>query len=88
MGDILYVFDDDHENYSHQIAKWTLGSTTNRTVTATSGSMYLIYKSNGTGTDSGYIGTYTSVLDTVPPTYTLDFHTDSLFNSVPFYFKN
>ena len=87
-GDALYVFDDDHENYSHQIAKWTLGSTTNRTVTATSGSMYLIYKSNGTGTDSGYIGTYTSVLDTVPPTYTLDFHTDSLFNSVPFYFKN
>jgi len=87
-GDVLYVFDDDHENYSHQIAKWTLGSTANRTVTANSGSMYLIYKSNGTGADSGYIGTYTSVLDSLPPTYTLDFQTDSLFNSVPFHFKN
>ncbi len=87
-GDVLYVFDDDHENYSHQIAKWTLGSTNNRTVTATSGSMYLIYKSNGTGADSGYIGTYTSVLDTVPSNYTLDFQTDSLYKSVPFHLKD
>ncbi|MDI1234490.1 MAG: hypothetical protein PSX81_09425 [bacterium] len=87
-SDVLKVYDDILPNNANLIATWTKGQTTGRTVTAYSGSMYLSFISNGSGIDSGYFGTYTSVLDTAKANINMDFDTDSVFNNVPIRFEN
>jgi len=44
------------------LAKWSVNSKAPQTVVATSGSMYLLFESDGSGVDSGYAGSYTSEL--------------------------
>ncbi len=87
--DILYVYDDDKVNSSKLLAAWTKGNTSNTTITALSGSMYIIFKSSGSGVDSGFIGNYTSILDSSAFTPSIDFTHDSvLYNGVPTIFKS
>ena len=83
--DVLYVFDSDKEDYSKLLASWTLGNTSNRTVTALSGTMYIVFKTNSSGVDSGFYGTYRVIKDTSTYTVNADFDFDSLYyNYKPF----
>lgn len=63
-GDRLRVWDGKSPGGAGTtlLTTWTLNNTSNRTVTATSGSMYVLFESDNSGTDSGYIGTYVSEL--------------------------
>ncbi|HEY1046304.1 MAG TPA: GEVED domain-containing protein, partial [Bacteroidia bacterium] len=44
------------------LATWSVGAKAPQTVTATSGSMYILFEADAGGQDSGYIGSYTSEL--------------------------
>ena len=82
--DVLYVYDDNKVNSAKLLAAWTKGNTSNTTVTALSGSMYLVFKTNGSGVDSGFIGSYTSILDSSAFKPSIDFIHDSvIYKGVP-----
>jgi len=90
-SDILTVWDGKSPGGpgSTQIAAWTNGVTTPRSVTATSGSMYILFVSNSSGVDSGYIGTYVSELASAnPPTPTFTPSTTPSYNNTPVRFTN
>ncbi len=58
-------------------------------VTATSGSMYILFESDATGTDSGYAGSYTSELGPATvATPTFNTNTVPSYNSTPVSFTN
>ncbi|MES2617333.1 MAG: T9SS type A sorting domain-containing protein [Bacteroidota bacterium] len=87
--DVLYAYDSDHADATKLLQAWTNGNTSTKTVTAYSGTMYLLFKSNGSGIDSGFIGTYTSVLDTATSGISIGIDGDTLlYNSVPFIYKS
>ncbi len=84
-NDVLYVYDAEKEDNSKLLAAWTKNNTSGTTVTAFSGSMYIIFKSDGNGVDSGFAGTYTSELVTTSGTPVIKLIRDTvLYNSTPF----
>lgn len=88
-NDYLMAFDGDKEDPNKLLAKWTFNQTGNRNVVAYSGSMYVIFRSNSTGIDSGYFGRYEIVKDTSAYSINTDFSMDSLFyKAVPTKFIN
>jgi hypothetical protein len=71
------------------LTTWTLGQTANRTVTATSGAMYILFETDGSGVDSGFAGYYTSELG--PATVSAPTFSSSLpvgYNNAPVKFTN
>lgn len=71
------------------LASWSVGAKAPQTVTATSGSMYLLFESDAGGADSGYAGSYTSELG--PATIAIPaFSPSSIpsYNSTPVLFTN
>lgn len=86
--DVLSVYDSDHADASKLLQAWTNGNTSVKTVTAYSGSMYITFKSNASGNDSGFLGTYTTVLDTAISSASVSIGGDTLlYNSVPFMYN-
>jgi PKD repeat protein len=90
-GDVLRVWDGKTPGGAGTtlLATWSVGAKAPQTVVATSGSMYILFESDGAGVDSGYAGSYTSELGpaTLPtPSYT----TNSVpsYNATPILFKN
>ncbi len=74
---------------STKLVTWSSTNTQPRSVVATSGSMYILFESDGTGVDSGFAGTYTSILG--PATVATPAFTQSsapAYNSVPTKFTN
>lgn len=72
-----------------QLAAWTSADKGPKTVVATSGSMYLLFESDASGNDSGYLGSYTSELGPATlPTPTFTPNTVPSYNSTPVYFTN
>src|SRR5690606_15178611 len=69
-GDVLRVWDGKSPGGpgTTLLASWTAGTPAPQSVSAFSGSMYILFESDPGGADSGYIGTYTSELGpaTVP----------------------
>lgn len=63
-GDILSVWDGKSPGGpgTTLLASWSVGAKVPQTVTATSGSMYILFESDAAGFDSGYIGSFTSEL--------------------------
>ena len=85
--DILYVYDGDKADYSKLLSAWTRNNTGSRTVTAMSGSMYILFKSNGSGIDSGFFGSFTFEQDTAAFNPMPDFtYTKPVYNSRPLTF--
>ncbi len=71
------------------LATWTAGAKAPQTVTATSGSMYLLFESDGSGVDSGYAGFYTSELGPASiATPSFSPNTVPSYNSTPVLFTN
>jgi PKD repeat protein len=72
-----------------KLATWTKGAKVPASVVATSGSMYVLFESDGAGTDSGYAGSYVSELGpaTLP---TPSFVSNSIpnYNATPALFTN
>ncbi len=72
-GDILTFYDGKDESGTKIVAINGNNQNTyrNQTIKATSGSMYITFETNGSGTDSGFIATWDSDLNApVPPTAT------------------
>ena len=87
--DVLYVYDDNKVNSAKLLATWTKGNTSPTTVTALSGSMHIVFKSNGSGVDSGFVGNYTSILDSSAFRPSIDFIHDSvIYKGVPAVIKS
>ncbi len=91
VGDRLKVWDGKSSSDPNAVllADWTQGMTTPRKVVATSGSMYILFVSDGSGVDSGYAGFYTAELGPstlTPPSFTSNVLTG--FNSAPTTFTN
>ncbi len=87
-GDILKVYDGKNAAGT-LLASWTAGDKAVQKVSATSGSMYILFTSDASGVDSGFAGFYTSELGpaTLPtPSYTTS--TSPGYNSTPLYFTN
>lgn len=83
-SDILSVFDGENANPSNLLARYSKNSTTNIPITALSGSMHILFESNGNGVDSGFAGEFTSTKDTSLKTVA-NFYADSVYyKSVPF----
>ncbi|HEY1047746.1 MAG TPA: immunoglobulin-like domain-containing protein, partial [Bacteroidia bacterium] len=71
------------------LASWGQTSKAPQTVTAYSGSMYILFEADGTGVDSGYIGSYTSELGPATlPTPTFVPSSIPSYNSTPVKFTN
>jgi len=90
-GDVLSVWDGKTPGGAGTtlLAKWSVNSKAPQTVVATSGSMYLLFESDGAGVDSGYAGSYTSELGpaTIPtPAFTPN--TTPSYNATPILFTN
>lgn len=87
--DVLEVYDGEVPDPNNLLRSWTNSNTSNPSVTATSGSMYILFTSNSTGSDSGFYGTFTSVLDTLSVANVPFMNTDTIYyNSVPAEFEN
>lgn len=71
------------------LASWGQTSKAPQSVTALSGSMYILFEADGTGVDSGYIGSYTSELGpaTLPTPMFVPSSVPS-YNSTPVKFTN
>jgi hypothetical protein len=63
-GDVLSVWDGKSPGGPNTtlLAKWNNTSRAPKSVAATSGSMYILFESDGGGVDSGYVGYYSSEL--------------------------
>lgn len=90
-GDKLSVWDGRSPGGPNTtlLASWTTGSKPPQTVTATSGSMYILFESDGAGVDSGFAGYYTSELG--PAVVAIpSFSPNSVpsYNSTPVLFTN
>lgn len=90
-GDKLRVWDGKAPGGPNTtlLASWTSNNTTPRSVTATSGSMYILFESDATGQDSGYAGFYTSELGpatVTPPSFSPS--TPIGYNNTPVKFTN
>lgn len=87
-GDILRVWDGPNANGT-LLATWTSTNRTPNKVSATSGSMYILFTSDATGVDSGFAGTYTSLLGpAVAPTPSFSPSSNPGYNSTPIKFTN
>ncbi|MES2617485.1 MAG: immunoglobulin-like domain-containing protein [Bacteroidota bacterium] len=87
-GDVFSVFDGKNDKGT-LLGAWSSGDKAEKKVTATSGSMFILFKSDGGGTDSGYIGTYVSELGpAVAPVPSFDLSTDPGYNGTPLKFIN
>ncbi|MDI1234432.1 MAG: DUF5011 domain-containing protein [bacterium] len=87
-GDKLSIYDGRNAS-SKLIVTWTVGSKCPQTVTALSGSMFILFESDGAGVDSGFTGFYKSELG--PATLgNPDFvaSTTPAYNSAPTKFAN
>ncbi len=83
-NDILYVYDAETADNSKLLAAWTKNNTSGKTVTALSGSMYILFKSDGSGVDSGFAGTYVTELDTSTVSASLSLIKEpAVYNSTP-----
>ncbi len=86
-GDKLSVYDGTSAN-GKLLASWNNASTAPAVVNAKSGSMYIIFESNSSGTEKGFAGTYKSTLGPAsPPTPTFDLPA-FFYNSTPGTFTN
>jgi len=71
------------------LAKWGMNSKAPQTVTAKSGSMYLLFESDNAGSDSGYAGSYTSELGPATlPVPQFSTNTVPSYNATPILFTN
>ena len=71
------------------LATWSVGAKAPQKVTATSGSMYILFESDASGTDSGYAGSYTSELGPATlPTPAFSPSSVPSYNSTPVKFTN
>jgi PKD repeat protein len=90
-GDRLRVWDGKAPGGANTtlLANWTAGQTTPRNVSATSGSMYILFESDASGVDSGFAGFYNSELG--PATVSSPSFSPSIpvgFNNTPIKFSN
>jgi uncharacterized repeat protein (TIGR01451 family) len=87
--DVLEIYDAEFPDPNKLLRAWNNSNTSNPTVIANSGSMYIQFNSNSSGTDSGFYGSFTTVLDTVAVANLPYMNTDTTFyNSVPAEFEN
>lgn len=88
-GDILTVYDgtDASGKPLHIGSGFTLGNAPTGPLIAYSGAMYFYFKTNGTGTDSGWAGCYTVERDSTKPIAKFEIP-DTIYNSVKYTYKN
>lgn len=87
-GDMLSVYDGKSDKGT-LLGRWSSSDKAIKKVTATSGSMFILFNSDGGGQDSGYLGTYTSELGpAAPPIPDFSPSTDPGYNGTPLYFTN
>ena len=87
-GDKLSIYDGKNAS-SKLIVTWTAGSKGPQTVSATSGSMFILFESDASGVDSGFIGFYKSELGPATlgkPDFTVS--STPAYNSAPTRFFN
>ena len=71
------------------LASWTKGAKVPATVVAKSGSMYILFESDGAGVDSGYAGSYVSELGPATlPTPSFSSNSVPNYNATPAMFTN
>ena len=90
-GDKLSVWDGRSPGGPNTtlLASWSVGAKAPQKVTATSGSMYILFESDAAGVDSGYAGSYTSELGPATlPTPAFSPSTVPSYNSTPVKFTN
>lgn len=91
IGDKLSVWDGKSPGGPNTtlLASWSMTSRPVQKVTATSGSMYILFESDATGVDSGFAGFYTSELGSaIVPTPAFTTSSTPLYNSAPAKFTN
>jgi len=87
-GDVLSVYDGKNDKGT-LLGAWSSNDKAIQKVTATSGSMFILFKSDGSGQDSGYLGTYKSELGpATPPSPSFTTSTDPGYNGTPLKFIN
>ncbi len=87
-GDILSVYDGKNDKGT-LLGAWSSNDKAIKKVTANSGSMFILYKSDGSGQDSGYLGTYVSELGpATPPSPSYTTSTSPGYNGTPLKFIN
>ncbi len=91
IGDRLRIWDGKGPGGPNTtlLGSFTAGSKAPQTLVATSGSMYILFESDNTGVDSGFAGSYTSILGTgSAPTPTFTTNSIPSYNSTPVLFTN
>ncbi|MDI1233679.1 MAG: GEVED domain-containing protein, partial [bacterium] len=87
-GDVLSVYDGKNDKGT-LLGAWSSNDKAIKKVTATSGSMFILFKSDGSGQDSGYLGTYVSELGSAtPPSPSFTTSTSPGYNGTPLKFIN
>jgi hypothetical protein len=89
--DILKIWDGNSAGGQGTVllAQLTKGSAIPKTLTATSGSMFILFESNSTGTDSGFTAYFETELGNVasPQPY-INTSTSNIYKGIPFEFIN
>lgn len=90
VGDLLRVYDgtDASGKPLHSGSGFTYGNPPPDSLIAYSGAMYLYFTTNGSGTDSGFVTSWTSEKDTTKGPIALFEIPDTIYNSVAYTFKN
>lgn len=88
-SDVLKVYDGGDETAPLLGSFSQAQNNTRPVIVGTSGAMYITFESNGSGSDSGFIGSYVSVLGPqVPPSANWMTSCDTIYNGAPVDFKN
>ena len=91
IGDRLRIWDGKGPGGANTtlLGSFSAGSKAPQTLVARSGSMYILFESDNTGVDSGFAGSYTSILGTgSAPTPSFTTNTIPSYNSTPVLFTN
>lgn len=87
-GDVLKVWDGKSPSGT-LLGRYSVGDQGPKKLTATSGSMYILFESDGSNVDSGFAGVYTSELGPPkPPSPSFTQSTTPGYNSTPIKFTN